>query len=518
MKLARRILRRPGVVMATAACGALALVCAGSVSATTSARTAADTLVIAPQGTINTFDPWGPGVGLNGRMMDQPALYDELLHLSNTGKILPWLATSWKVVNPRTITMQLRKGVKFQDGSTFDANAVKANFDYAQSTKTPGQCNVDLAGVVTTVTGQYSVSLHLRKPNPDILLNMATCAGYMVSPQALKDPAKLTTTPDGSGPYTYDPSQSVQGQKWVYVKKADYWNPSVYPFKTLVFEYFRDQTAADNAGRSGQVDFIQVIPVTDTSSGLSILKGAPNLMRGIAIADVKGELVAPLGNKLVRQAMNYAIDRKAILKSLYNNIGLVDGGSTPFAPGIPGYSKALNSIYPYNPTKAKQLLKQAGYPNGFSFPVMDSPTDVNSAITQAIAGYERAIGIDMQISMNSTTFIPSMLSGKNPAFFAQYTLSGAQYQNLVGLASGSAFWNPRKNHIPQFDKLLTKLLYASGKKADALYAQFARTFADQAWWIAPVILPNAAAYNASKIRPYVTNSNPNPLLYQITAA
>ena len=148
----------------------------------------------------------------------------------------------------------------------------------------------------------------------------------------------------------------------------------------------------------------------------------------------------------------------------------------------------MNSIYPYNPTKAKQLLKQAGYPNGFSFPVMDSPTDVNSAITQAIAGYERAIGIDMQISMNSTTFIPSMLSGKNPAFFAQYTLSGAQYQNLVGLASGSAFWNPRKNHIPQFDKLLTKLLYASGKKADALYAQFARTFADQAWWIAPVDL------------------------------
>ena len=78
---------------------------------------------------------------------------------------------------------------------------------------------------------------------------------------------------------------------------------------------------------------------------------------------------------------------------------------------------------------------------------MDSPTDANSGMLQAIAGYERKIGINMQISMNSTTFIPSMLSGTNPAFFAQYTLSGAQYQNLFGLASAYAFWNPRHNHI-----------------------------------------------------------------------
>jgi peptide/nickel transport system substrate-binding protein len=517
MKSLAKLRGRRVAVLSALACTGVALVIASTVSAHPSTVAAGGTLTIAEQGTINTFDPWGPGIGLNGSMMYEPAVYDELLHLSNTGKIVPWLATSWKV-NGRDITMTLRQGVQFVDGTAFNAAAVKANLDYAQSTKTPGQCNGFLKAVVTNVTGTYSVRLHLRQPNPDLLLNMATCAGYMVSPQALKNPAGLTTTPDGTGPYTYDPSASVQGQKWVFNKRANYWNPAAYPFSTVVFTFFRDQTAADNAGRSGQIDFLQVVPVTDTSSGMRILKGTPNLVRGMAIADTAGELVPALGNKLVRQAMNYAIDRKAILKSIYNGIGVVNGGSTPFTSSSPGYSKSLDTLYPYNPAKARALLKQAGYAKGFSFTVMDSPTDTNSAMLQAIAGFERKVGVNMQIAMNSTTFIPSMLSGQNPAFFAQYTLSGAQYQNLYGLASAHAFWNPRHKHIKVFDRLLTRLLYATGTKADALYAQFAQAFSDEAWWVMPVTLPNAAGYNAAKIKPYVTNQNPCPLLYQIRPA
>lgn len=515
MKLASRIPRWPRVALVAVLCGSVALTAASGVSAkSATASSDPNTLVIAQQGTINTFDPWSAGSGLNGQMMPLTASYDELLHLSNKGKIIPWLATSWKQVDVHHLQMTLRQGVKFSDGTTFNADAVKANVEYAQTIKTPGQCNSDLKGIVVNVTGPYSVTLHLRQPNPDILLNLATCAGYMVSPQALQDPAKLATTPDGSGPYTYQPSQSVQNQKWVFTKKSNYWAPSAYPFQTFISMAFNNTTAADNAGRSGQVDFIQVVDVTDTSSGMTILKSPPELVRGIALADTKGELVKPLGSKLVRQAMNYAINRPAILKALYKGNGIVNGASSPFTPGMVGYTKALANYYPYDPAKAKALLKQAGYANGFSFPVMDSPTDTNSALTQAIAGYLRKVGINMKITMNATTFIPSMLSGQNPATFAQYTLSGAQYQNMVGLASATAFWNPRHNHIYPFDILLKKLLYSTGQTAVQQWQLFAQRYADEAWWIMPVTLPNASAYNAAKILPHITNRNPAPLLYQ----
>ena len=492
----------------------LALLGASGASATSSARASGTTLTIAPQGPITTLNPWASGIGLNGSMLYDGAVYDQLLHLTPNGKIVPWLATAWKFTGPEDLTMTLRQGVKFTDGTPFNAAAVKANFDYAQAITTPGQCNVDLKGVKTTVKGPYSVSIHMAVPNPDILLNMATCASWMVSPQALQNPASLTTTSAGSGPYTYDQSQTVQNQKWVFVRNPNYWNKSAFPFDTVVFNFFSNATAADDAGRSGQVDFIQVVPIGDTSSGMNILKTAPDIFRGLVLADVNGKLAAPLGNKLVRQAMNYAIDRNAILKGVYNGVGRVNGGSTPFIPGLPGYSASLNNLYPYNVAKAKALMKQAGYANGFSLPVMDSPTDTNAALLQAIAGYERAIGINMTVTQNSSTFIPSMLSGQNPAFFGQYTLSLAQYQNLVGLAGGKAFWNPLHNHIPTFDKLLTKLLYASGPKADALYAQFAKAYSDEAWWVAPLVVPLTEAYSRSLLV-HITTGNPNPMLYQI---
>jgi len=477
-------------------------------------------LSLAVQGALVSFDPWQSGNGLNGSMLFLGGVYDSLLNVTPKGKIAPGLATSWTQVNSHTIKLKLRSGVKFADGTTFTSASVKANVAYAVADKTPGQCNSDLADVTVQTHGKYAVTLQESAPNPDLLLNLASCAGYMVGPKALANPTSLKGAPDGTGPYTYDQSASVQNQTWVYKKKAKYWNSSLYPYSQITLHFYGTQTATDDASHSGQVQFVQVEPSTDTATGLKLYNTSPNLIRGMALGDLHGSIVPALGDVRVRQAMNYAINRPAILKALYKGDGIVDGASTPFGPGYVGYTKKLDSYYPYDPSKAKQLLAQAGYPHGFTLPAMDSPTDTNAALLQAIAGYEQAIGINMQVTANTTTFIPSMLSGKQPAFFAQFTLSGAEYQNMVGMASSTAFWNPEKASNKLFGGLLAKLQLATpGTKASAaLYGRLAGAFAQQAWWVAPVLLPTTEGYNAKKVNIVVTNGNPCPLLYQITPA
>lgn len=475
-------------------------------------------LNISPQGPLTTFDPWSGGSGLNGSMLYLGAVYDTLLNLGPQGQIAGGLASSYKRVNMHEIKLTLRQGIKFQDGSAFNAAAVKANFDYAQSVKTPAECNVDVAGVKTDVTGRYAVTLKLTKPNPDLLLNLATCAGFMVSPQALKNPSKLTTTPDGTGPYTYDQAGSTQNQTWVFHKKASNWNSSQYPFKTINFTHYASVTASDNAARSGQVNFIQVLPSTDKASGLKLYNTTPTNFRGLVLADIGGKLSKPLANVKVRQAMNYAVDRAAILKSVDSGDGVVNGSSAPAAKGVAGWEPDLDKIYPYDVAKAKQLMAQAGYPHGFTLAVLDSPTDANGAMMQAIAGFEQAIGIKMNITQDTATFIPDMLSGKAPAFFGQWQLSGALYQVLYQLAGPSGFWNPFRNSNPQFNALLAKLARTRSSKASPLFHALDLAYAKQAWWVAPVTVPNTEGYNPSQVKINVTNGNPVPMLYQIQGA
>lgn len=491
--------------------------CGGSSnkSASGSPATSGDagTLSVALQGPIKTFDPWQSPSGGNGAIIDLDAVYDTLLRQKPDGSVLPGLATSWKTPDPKTITMQLRSGVKFDDGTPVDANAVKANFDYAQSTKNPGQCNPYLDGVKTEVTSPTALTLHLKSPNPDLLKEIALCAGFVVNPTALKHPASLQTEPDGSGPYTYEKARTVPNSKWMFTKRPNHWASDLFPFSKLTINFIGNATAADNAARTGQINFIQVVAPDDHSSGLKLYFTEPNQLRGLAIGDLKGEIVKPLGNQQVRQAMNYAIDRQAILKGLYSGKGEISGCSCPYNKLSPGWSDELTSIYSYDPAKAKQLLADAGYKDGFSFKAMTSPSDPNSALLQAISGYLSKVGIKMQVSMNASTFIPTMLQGETPAFFENWTITGFPYYNIAQVAGPSAFWNPR--HV--VDKTLVadlqKISSTTGDAQDAAYAQAAKDFAAAAWYVAPVMLSNTSAYNTDDMSLDMTVGAPAPYLY-----
>jgi len=467
----------------------------------------------ATQGSFTNFNPWGAGDGINGYLWSNVALYDSLTKLNAQGQPVPSVATSWTVSGDK-VTLQLRKGITFSDGTPLNAAAVKANLDYGAANPSLAECNAYIAGVKTTVLSDYSVQLTLPHPIPGLLQDFAQCAGFIVSPKALANPSSLTSTPDGSGPYTLDKAATTPGQVYTYVRRPGYWDAPQFPWAKIVITAFSTNTAADNAGRSGQVDGIQQLDPKDTSSGLSFVATQPVDYSGFWFTDVTGAVSKPLGSLQVRQAMNYAVDRQAIATQLFGKYADVSG-SSPFNSAYLGYSTSLTNTYSYNPAKAKQMLAAAGYGKGFSVPVLCDPGD--EQLCEAIAGYESKIGITMQISVHSADYITQMLSGKWPIVFGDYTLNPAELQTLTGIVGPSGFWNPRHNSDAAFNSLLSQIDTTSGTAAQTpLYTKLATDIANQAWTIAPVFVSIVSAWNTSKVSVSTITGVPVPMIYDIT--
>jgi peptide/nickel transport system substrate-binding protein len=501
--------------------GAVALVltaCGSSGSGGTASASSASggTLYLADaQIAPNSYNPWSAGYGINNTLWFSQALYDSLVTLNANAQPQPSLATSWQQ-SANSITLHLRTGVKFSDGTPLNAAAVAANLRYAAATPAGNECNAYLAGLKVTVLNSTTVKLATPKPFPGLLTDLGQCAGFIVSPKALAKPGSLVSRPDGSGPYTLDQAATITGQKYTFVKNPNYWNSSAFPYEKVVLTIYNSIPPAVNAVRGGQGDVLSNLTennVTGLGSSVGQLSGKPDLITGMWVADTTGALSKPLGNVLVREAMNYAIDRKAIVSGLYKSTGEV-AGSTPFPAFYTGYSTSLANIYPYDPAKAKQLLTQAGYPQGFTVNVI-APTGL-AQIVQAIAGYLAAVGIKLQIDSYGSNFVTEMLTGNFPLIVGDYTLNPAQYQTITGIVGPDGFWNPRHNTDVKVMQLLESIPTTPSAKLPAVYSQIAHQIATDGLLVAPVISDQITIYDPKAVKVKTVPGVPVPMLYDIS--
>ena len=144
--------------------------------------------------------------------------------------------------------------MKFSDGTALDAAAVKANLDYGAAHPAGAECNAYLSGLKTHGPEPHFHPASHAQASSWADAGPGQCAGFIVSPKALANPKSLTSTPDGSGPYTLQSSGTIAGQQYTFVKNPSYWNASAFPFKTIVLTMFTSTTAAVNAVRGGQSD------------------------------------------------------------------------------------------------------------------------------------------------------------------------------------------------------------------------------------------------------------------------
>lgn len=336
------------------------------------------------------------------------ALFDSLTIIDvRTGSIEPWLATSWENIDPLTWRFSLRRGVKFSDGRDFNADSLLFAFEYILSDAAATDLlHAEFTHVEKAIAiDPYTVEVKLK--SPDLLFPRSMALLPIVHPELYKQlgPEGFARAPVGTGPYRV--------ATWANDRVTFDANPYAWvkpPSKRLEIVQSQDSTARMQGVLSGSLDVSTAIEPADIP-GLESIGG---MAVQTPLAGVFGVMVQqtnpepnPFKDVRVRQAMNYAVNKQAIINVLLG--GVTQASGQPAPRGSLGYDPEIKP-YPYDPAKAKALLKDAGYEKGFTFTL-----ETAVGVAMADAAVYQQIGLDLAavgITMNITP-IPLTQFGRN---------------------------------------------------------------------------------------------------------
>lgn len=468
---------------ALATAGAIALSACSSAGAggdegtSGSAAKRGGTLTLGIVQDVKSFDPGQAHVG--HQLQPYQLSYDSLLLREPDGTIAPMLATKWGYTDDTntTFSLDLRTGVTFSDGAAFDADAAKANLEHFKTANGPQASQLAAVDEVTAVD-KDTVELHLTQPDPALEYYLSQAAGLMGSPKALGSDG-IARVPVGSGPYEMDSAGSVVGSQYVFTARDDYWNKDLQHWDKIVLKFLPDVTARVNALVSGQVDATLLDARTvdqATGAGKKLVESEVD-WQGMLLFDRGGAIAPQLADVRVRQAINYAFDKKTILQQLQGGYGTVT--SQVFGKNSTAYDKDLDNAYPFDPAKAKKLLSDAGYPNGFTLKIASSQplAPIMPFITQPLAD----IGITVEpTDVPISSYQTELGSGKYPA--AWFSLfQGPTWVASNQLLSTDALYNPFDTTDPKLTGLVEKVR-AGGDDADDAAKEINRFVTENAWF------------------------------------
>jgi peptide/nickel transport system substrate-binding protein len=477
---------------------------------------AGGTLVVGYEADVTSLDPGQP-IDINS-MHVLVNMYDTLVQWSptNVGQLAPDLATSWSVSSDGlTYTLQLRKGVKFQDGTPFNADAVAFTFDRMLDPKNPYYKYGPFPfasffyGEIASIkpVGPYTVRFTLSKPTASFMDSLTIANGSIVSPAAVAK-YKGTFALHGGGTGAFSLQQWQRGVQLVLQPNPNYWQGAPALGK-LIFVPIVQPDQRVTALQAGTVNAI----VNPSPVGTLQLQSNPNYhlvaQTGPHIWWVGLNLhQKPFDNVLVRRALNYAIDRKGITQGVLYGTGAPT--SQPLSPGQLGYNSTIAG-YTYDPAKAKALLAQAGYPNGFSttFLVPTSGSGMQDPVGMgtAIQRYLGAVGIKVKIvERDWGSFLGLLSPGADKSNMSMWELSwmdSAVDPALVlnPLLASSSFppgFDTGFYKNPKVDQLLAQgELTTDLTKRAALYSQAEALIVADAPWIFVDHAKAVVAYAAS---------------------
>jgi peptide/nickel transport system substrate-binding protein len=339
-----------------------------------------------PQNLDNTA---GAGQGINEAFNSN--VYEALFQLTDAGTVVPQLCDSYTMSDDGlTYTFKLKPGVTFHSGDPLTAAAVKYSIERVTAPNSKSSRKSSLATIDSISTPDDStVVIKLKQRSISLPYNLSYV--WIVDPKA-KD---LTTSEDGTGPYTLD--QWQRGSSLSLKRFDSYWGTKATNAE-VVFNYFTDATAENNALLTGAVDLITSVQSPDSlaqftnNPDFKVTNGQSTTKLVLAFND----RVKPFNDPDVRIAITEAIDKKALLNSIWGNYGTVLGSFVP--PTDPWYED-LTGLYPYDQAKAKALLAKAGYPDGLSF-TLDTPNyDPHPTVAQFVQADLAKIGVKVKINI-----------------------------------------------------------------------------------------------------------------------
>lgn len=326
------------------------------------ARAAGKEVVMAVASTFTTMDPYDANDTLS--LSIHKAFYEGLYGFDRDMKVVPVLAVSHAVsANGLVYTFRLRRGVTFHDGTDFDAGAVKANLDRITNPDNRlKRFNLFSNVARTEVVDRYTVRITLRNPFSAFVNVMAHPSAAMISPAALKKWGNrgIALHPVGTGPFVFAEWRPTDYVK--VVRNERYWRPGLPHVDAIVFRPVVDNDTRSAVLRTGEAHFAFPVPyeqaaLLQATPGIEVI-GGPSIIARFMTMNVRRK---PFDDVRVRQAVNYAIDKEALAKVAFSGWAVPAEGVVP--PGVE-YAVKLGP-WPYDPRKARELLREAGHEKGF---------------------------------------------------------------------------------------------------------------------------------------------------------
>ena len=409
-----------------------------------------------------------------------PAI-ETLFRLDAQGGAVPWLATGYKVSSDfKSVTITLTKGIKFHDGTDFNAEAVKYLFDIYRTSAMSELKSVTSVDVVDS----HTVRLNLSEFQVQLMPNLAFRAGQIVSPTAIKIQGKdwCMTHPVGTGPFkfvSYQRDSSIKYQKF-----PGYWQKGKPYLDNVEFELIADKTTAVMAFKSGRGHVVGPGLLAQHISELKETGKYTTSLIPLAVYSLAGDSshqTSPFADIRVRRALEHAIDKAAIAKAV--GYGIYKPATQVTAMETWSYNPSVKG-YEYSPQKAKELLAQAGYPNGFKTRIMYVTTDPQDVFI-AVQGYLAQVGIEAKLEpMAPPLFVQNHTGGWESALIYHNTSSGAHIdpgyilENRLS-SKGSQFVSIA--HPADYEaQLFSAANERNVNKRKALYQEVMKTISDHA--------------------------------------
>lgn len=398
---------------------------------------------------IDTLDPHtSPGAGNNVWLFP---VYDRLIHLDHNAELVPGLATDWEFTDDgRTLELTLREDVEFTDGTAFDAEAVQANIERGQTVEGSAVASeLDIVDEVEIVD-DYEVHLHLTEPNSALPYVLTDRAGAIASPEAFDE---LSRSPVGTGMYTvteYQPGTSAR-----YARNPDYWDPDAARAAEMEFTSITDSLQRLNALRTESVDatILGANDVEQAEQDGFVVDSAPVLQFFHLQLDLSAEYMDDIR---VRQALNHAINREELVDGLLFGHG--EPAVQPFPEDYFAFDEEIGTdFYEYDPERARQLLDEAGVPEGHTFELVNQNASEYTQLTEAIQAQLAEVGLETEI--NQTTNFANLfyVEQEGDAGAINWTGRPDPWQTVDLLYSEEGFANPSRTTTEEVAALYDEL-------------------------------------------------------------
>ncbi|MDQ0273653.1 glutathione ABC transporter substrate-binding protein [Cytobacillus purgationiresistens] len=449
-----------------------------------SSESASGELVFVTPSDAPTLDPHGQNDTASNTATSQ--ILERLTDYAEDGTVVPLLATEFDNIDDTTWEFKLREDVKFHDGSDFNAEAVKMSLDRILDPKlaSPKAVILNMISEVVVID-DYTVHIKTEEPFAPMPAHLAHNAGSIIAPSAIEEEnnggTKIDENPIGTGPFKF--KEWNRGAEIKFDKNEDYWG-EVPSFDSISIKVVPEQSTRVAMLETGEAN-IMLVGASDVERVEAMDKIEIDRVRGTRMDYVSFNLnKPPYDDVKVRQAIAMAIDKEDVVKGILDGQGIPAVG--PLAPNVIGNSQDLEPL-PYDVDAAKELLAEAGHPDGFKTTIyVNEGSKERADIAELVQAQLAPIGIEVEIEVIEwATFLEKTGAGEHELFVLGWTtVTGDADYGLYALFHSSQHGDPGNRSFynnPKADELLDKGRTSTDQdERNAAYAELSEILVEEA--------------------------------------